>query len=166
VPASRGKTFLLKFNQMRESSVSRSLKTFSGSVALKLCFGGHPLTPVPRTEATIEHLCSLETLFRGDSIGQTFTFVHAQTMWNERRLPRLAPEFYQGYAHVLWTHVVKDRRQDWLNTRFHGIFRETLLHTCARYHLGCARYVLMPDHFHLIWVGASQGECFKIEITF
>jgi REP element-mobilizing transposase RayT len=75
-------------------------------------------------------------------------------MWKERRLPRLAQQHYQGSAHVLWTYVVKDRRRGWLDTAFHSLFRETLLHTCARYHLGCARYVLMPDHMHLIWVGA------------
>jgi REP element-mobilizing transposase RayT len=75
-------------------------------------------------------------------------------MWNERRLPRLAPEFYQGTAHVLWTCVVKERRQGWLDMAFHACFREILLHTCARYQLGCARYVLMPDHLHLLWVGA------------
>jgi len=76
-------------------------------------------------------------------------------MWNERRLPRLPAEFYQGSAHVMWTYVVKDRRQGWLGDAFHSLFRERLLHTCARYHLGCARYVLMPDHLHLIWVGAA-----------
>jgi REP element-mobilizing transposase RayT len=78
-------------------------------------------------------------------------------MWDKRRLPRLAPEFYQGYAHVLWTYVVEGRRTGWLDERFHALFRETLLHTCARYHLGCARYVLMPDHVHLIWVGAYMA---------
>ncbi|MGJ8650654.1 MAG: hypothetical protein ACSHX4_09870 [Opitutaceae bacterium] len=78
-------------------------------------------------------------------------------MWNERRLPRLPPEYYQGPAHVLWTYVAKDRRTGWLNDTFHATFREVLLHTCARYHLGCARYVLMPDHLHLICVGASQN---------
>ena len=75
-------------------------------------------------------------------------------MWNERRLPRLTPEFYQGTAHVLWTCVVTERRQGWLDVTFHACFREILLHTCARYQLGCARYVLMPDHLHLLWVGA------------
>jgi REP element-mobilizing transposase RayT len=78
-------------------------------------------------------------------------------MWNERRLPRLAPEFYQGYAHVLWTHVVEGRQTGWLNERWYAQFRECLLHTCVRYRLGCARYVVMPDHLHLIWVGADAS---------
>ena len=78
-------------------------------------------------------------------------------MWNERRLPRLAPEFYQGPAHVLWTHVAQDRQTGWLDSEFHGLFRETLLHTCTRYHLACARYVLMPDHIHMILIGAHPS---------
>ena len=78
-------------------------------------------------------------------------------MWNERRLPRLQPEAYRGFAHVSWTYVVEDRETGWLNDFFHATFREALLHTCARYHLGCARYVLMPDHLHLICIGASQS---------
>jgi REP element-mobilizing transposase RayT len=77
-------------------------------------------------------------------------------MWNERRLPRLQPEFYRGPAYVAWTYVVEDRKTGWLDDSFHATFREVLLHTCARYHLGCARYVLMPDHVHLICVGARQ----------
>ncbi|MEM1221847.1 MAG: hypothetical protein AAGH40_03730 [Verrucomicrobiota bacterium] len=78
-------------------------------------------------------------------------------MWTQRRLPRLAPGFYRGTAHVLWTYVVQDRKRDWLDTVFHALFREMLLHTCTRYHLGCARYVLMPDHLHLIFVGAHPS---------
>ena len=78
-------------------------------------------------------------------------------MWNQRRLPRLPAEYYRSHAHVLWTYVVKDRHTGWLNSAFHAHFRETLLHTCSRYHLGCARYVLMPDHLHMIWVGADEA---------
>ena len=78
-------------------------------------------------------------------------------MWNERRLPRLAPEFYKGPAHVLWTYTVEGRKTGWLHTAFHARFRETLLHTCSRYHLGCARYVLMPDHLHLLLIGAHSS---------
>jgi len=78
-------------------------------------------------------------------------------MWDQRRLPRLSPEYYQGYAHVLWTHVSHARQRiDW-NAEIHAGFREVLLHTCARYQLGCARYVCMPDHVHLIWVGAGAA---------
>jgi REP element-mobilizing transposase RayT len=78
----------------------------------------------------------------------------ARDMWNKRRLPRLPPEYYQGQAHVHWTHVSQARRRIGWNAEMHAYFREVLLHTCARYHLGCARYVCMPDHLHLIWVGA------------
>ena len=77
-------------------------------------------------------------------------------MWNERRLPRLAPEYYQGDAHVHWTHVSQDRHLIPWNNQRHAHFREVLLHSCARYCLGCARYVCMPDHIHLIWVGAAS----------
>ena len=76
-------------------------------------------------------------------------------MWNERRLPRLPRSNYQGFACVFWTHVAEGRSKDWLCSEFHCLFRETLLHTLARYRLTCPIYVLMPDHFHLLWHGAS-----------
>ena len=46
------------------------------------------------------------------------------------------------------------KQAGWLNTEFHAHFREVLLHAGARYQLGCPTYVLMPDHIHLIWIGA------------
>jgi REP element-mobilizing transposase RayT len=27
----------------------------------------------------------------------------------------------------------------------------------SRHHVGCPTYVLMPDHIHLIWIGAQQS---------
>jgi putative transposase len=70
-------------------------------------------------------------------------------------LPRLAPEFYRGHAFVFWTHTVKDRGTGWLDARFHSAFREIALHAAAREQLLCPIYTLMPDHMHLIWLGAA-----------
>jgi putative transposase len=75
-------------------------------------------------------------------------------MWTKRRLPRLDASHYIGPAYVFWTHIVKDRAIGWLNEAFHSHFREILLHTSSRHHLGCPIYILMPDHIHLVWIGA------------
>ena len=48
---------------------------------------------------------------------------------------------------------MKNRAKGWLDAAFHFTFREILLHACARYHLSCPIYCLMPDHWHLIWIG-------------
>jgi hypothetical protein len=69
------------------------------------------------------------------------------------KLPRLPREFYRGRAMVFWTHTLEDRAEGWLNERFHHVFREVLLHACARHGLVCPCYVLMPDHWHLVWMG-------------
>jgi REP element-mobilizing transposase RayT len=68
-------------------------------------------------------------------------------------LPRLAPEFYRGFAVVQWTITLERRATGWLDDRFHLQFRELLLHAAAREGLFCPVYVLMPDHLHLIWMG-------------
>src|SRR6201995_3551317 len=68
-------------------------------------------------------------------------------------LPRLVPEFYQGFAVVLWTITLERRASGWLDERFHLHFRELLLHAAAREGLFCPVYVLMPDHAHLMWMG-------------
>jgi hypothetical protein len=68
-------------------------------------------------------------------------------------LPRLAPEFYRGFAVVLWTITLERRAKGWLDDRFHLHFRELLLHAAAREGLFCPVYVLMPDHLHLVWLG-------------
>ena len=68
-------------------------------------------------------------------------------------LPRLAPEFYQGFAAVQWTVTLEPRATGWLDTAFHADFRELLLHAAAREGLFCPAYVLMPDHLHLLWLG-------------
>ncbi len=74
-----------------------------------------------------------------------------QPQWHH--LPRLAPEFYRGFAAVLWTITLERRATGWLDDRFHLYFRELLLHAAAHYGLFCPTYVLMPDHAHLIWLG-------------
>lgn len=58
---------------------------------------------------------------------------------------------------VFWTHAVKDRARGWLDERSHHIFRELMLHVACREQLLCPIYTLMPDHFHLIWMGLSPG---------
>jgi hypothetical protein len=68
-------------------------------------------------------------------------------------LPRLAPEFYRGFAVVQWTITLERRAKGWLDDNFHLRFRELLLHAAAREALFCPVYVLMPDHAHLIWMG-------------
>jgi hypothetical protein len=74
-----------------------------------------------------------------------------QPQWHH--LPRLAPEFYRGFAVVQWTLTVEHRVTGWLDESFHCHFRELLLHVAAREALYCPVYVLMPDHMHLIWMG-------------
>ena len=68
-------------------------------------------------------------------------------------LPRLAPEFYRGFAVVLWTTTLERRATGWLDELFHLHFRELLLHAAARQSLFCPVYVLMPDHLHVVWMG-------------
>jgi hypothetical protein len=72
-------------------------------------------------------------------------------------LPHLAREFYQGSAAGLWTHTLKDRAAGWLNDSFHHFFREILLHACHLYALSTPCYVLMPDHWHVVWRGLAQN---------
>ncbi|MBI2438633.1 MAG: hypothetical protein HYV36_07470 [Lentisphaerae bacterium] len=44
-----------------------------------------------------------------------------------------------------------------MNETFHHRFREILLHTLARYQLICPVYCLMPDHFHMLWLGVGTS---------
>jgi hypothetical protein len=68
-------------------------------------------------------------------------------------LRRLPPEYYQGQASVHWSLTIQDRKTGWLVPIFYYKFREILTHTMFRYGLCCPIYCLMPDHFHLLWVG-------------
>jgi REP element-mobilizing transposase RayT len=74
-----------------------------------------------------------------------------QPEWHH--LPRLAPQFYRGFAVVHWTITLERRAKGWLDDIFHLKFRESLLHAAARERLYCPAYVLMPDHIHLVWIG-------------
>lgn len=74
----------------------------------------------------------------------------------KRHLPRLAPEFYRGRAFVHWTITTEQRATGWLTPVFHTVWRDILLHACARFELLCPAYVLMPDHAHLIWIGLND----------
>lgn len=78
------------------------------------------------------------------------------TFTPKSKLPRLPREFYQGRATTLWTHTFEDRATGWLSDRFHHRFREILLHACHRYGLATPCYVLMPDHWHLVWMGLDE----------
>ncbi len=71
-------------------------------------------------------------------------------------LRRLDASAYQGIAYVHWTFTIHDRKQGWLDSNFHHQFREILIHMCFRYHIWCPAYCLMPDHMHLMLVGASK----------
>jgi REP element-mobilizing transposase RayT len=68
-------------------------------------------------------------------------------------LPRLPREYYQADAVVHWSLPVSHRHRGWLSERFHGQFRELMLHAAAREGLLCPTYCLMPDHLHLVWMG-------------
>jgi hypothetical protein len=71
-------------------------------------------------------------------------------------LPRLPREYYQADAVVHWTLPVSHRRRGWLEERFHGQFRQLMLHAAAREGLLCPTYCLMPDHLHLVWMGLRR----------
>lgn len=70
-------------------------------------------------------------------------------------LPRLAPEFYRGFAVVHWVMTVDRRATGWLDALRHAQFREALLHTMVRYDMLCPTYCLMPDHAHFVWMGIA-----------
>lgn len=71
-------------------------------------------------------------------------------------LRRLPPEYYQGEAVVHWSLTIRDRRQGWLSAVFYYRFRELLTHTAFRYELACPIFCLMPDHFHMLWMGLAK----------
>jgi len=81
-------------------------------------------------------------------------------------LPRLEAEVYRGRAVVFWTHTVEQRKTGWLNAEFHSAFRESALHAAVRENLFCPIYVLMPDHFHLIWMGIASGSDQRLATRF
>ncbi len=84
----------------------------------------------------------------------------------QKHLPRLPTECYRGHAFVHWTPTIEERATGWLTSTFHQKWHFCLLHTCARYHLACPAYVLMPDHMHLIWLGLSCESDQRLAIEF
>lgn len=73
--------------------------------------------------------------------------------FNDSYLKRLDPEFYQGQAYVHWSLNIEHRQVGWLKPIMLYKFRELLTHTMFRYALSCPIFVLMPDHFHMMWIG-------------
>jgi putative transposase len=53
--------------------------------------------------------------------------------------------------------AIERRRAGWLTDQWHAEFRLILLHTCASHGLLCPAYCLMPDHLHLLLLGAAAG---------
>jgi REP element-mobilizing transposase RayT len=77
---------------------------------------------------------------------------------NQRdHLRRLPPEHYRADAIVHWSLTLRDRKQGWLSPVFFYRFRELLTHTAFRYELACPIFSLMPDHFHMLWMGLSES---------
>ena len=72
-------------------------------------------------------------------------------------LQRLPPEYYRGQAYVHWSLSINERKQGWLKPVLLYKFRELLTHTAFRYGLCCPIFCLMPDHFHMMWVGIFDG---------
>lgn len=86
----------------------------------------------------------------------TFSATNSRSNPSRNYLRRLDPEMYRGQAFAHWTMTVSGRRVGWLDATFHAEWREILLHTCARYELVCPTYVLMPDHWHMLWIGLGE----------
>lgn len=81
-------------------------------------------------------------------------------------LPRLAPEFYRGFAVVHWVMTVDRRATGWLDALRHAQFREALLDTTVRYEMLCPTYCLMPDHAHFVWMGIAPTTDQRLAATF
>ena len=73
--------------------------------------------------------------------------------FDDSYLRRLEPEYYRGQAYVHWSLTIQDRKHGWLQPILLYKFRELLTHAMFRYGLCCPIFVLMPDHFHMMWVG-------------
>lgn len=72
-------------------------------------------------------------------------------------LRRLDASYYRGLVAVHWSLTIRDRRVGWLNGLFYYRFRELVTHSAFRYGIACPIFCLMPDHFHLLWVGLLEG---------
>lgn len=78
-------------------------------------------------------------------------------MTKRDHLHRLPPRYYQADAIVHWSITILERRQGWLSVTFLYRFRELMTHTVFRYGLACPIFCLMPDHFHMVWMGLCSG---------
>lgn len=76
--------------------------------------------------------------------------------FDDSYLKRLEPGFYRGQAFVHWSLTIENRQEGWLKPIMLYKFRELLTHTMFRYELCCPIFVLMPDHFHMMWVGITE----------
>ena len=74
-------------------------------------------------------------------------------MSHRDHLQRLESVYYRGDAFVHWSLTMLDRTHGWLNGLFCYRFREILTHTAFRYAIACPVFCLMPDHFHMVWIG-------------
>ena len=72
-------------------------------------------------------------------------------------LQRLPDECDRGFAVVHWTPTIRDRQTGWLDGKLLYRFRELLTHSAFRYAIACPIFCLMPDHFHLLWMGILPG---------
>ena len=77
-------------------------------------------------------------------------------MQKRDHLRRLPAEYYRGNAIIHWNLTILNRKQGWLSAVFLYRFRELLTHTAFRYELACPIFCLMPDHFHMLWMGLSE----------
>ncbi len=58
------------------------------------------------------------------------------------------------------------RTRGWLTPAHHAALREILIHICARYHLICPAYCLMPDHGHFLFMGLSDSTDQRVAVKF
>ncbi|WP_442509131.1 hypothetical protein SH528x_000681 [Novipirellula sp. SH528] len=78
-------------------------------------------------------------------------------MTKRDHLHRLPPRYYQADAIVHWSITIFERRQGWISVTLLYRFRELMTHTLFRYGLACPIFCLMPDHFHMVWMGLCPG---------
>lgn len=81
-------------------------------------------------------------------------------------LRRLERPWYRGTAWVHWTMGIDGRERGWLTQSYHAALREVLIHICARYHLICPAYCLMPDHGHFLLMGLSDSTDQQVAVKF
>lgn len=91
---------------------------------------------------------------------------HARKRVEMGHLPRLDQGYYVGRSFIHWTFGIEGRDTSWLTPHFHQEWRLSLLHTCGRFRLACAAYVLMPDHIHLLTLGLTDDANQRSAVSF